>query len=338
MAKAWSLASRPKQGLPTMDNFKLIEMPQQELQEGQYRARNTWLSVDPYHRARMNDISYAPSFVLGEPMYGGAVGEVIESRHPDYAVGDKVFHSEGWREESIVDPENGAREGVAPFKLPDEDGVPEEAWLNQLGIPGGTGWFGLMRTGQAKAGDIVLVSGAAGATGSAVVQVAKAKGMKVIGIAGGAEKCEWLKEIGADATVDYKAGNVLENLQKAAPDGVDVYFDNVGSSELMDDFLMVANPFARVVICGMISVYNDAKPRIELFNFRRMILCRVRMEGMTYFDNTPDLPEFHKDMIGLMKSGKITNRATAVEGIEGMPEAFLGLFSGRNIGKMLIKL
>src|SRR5690349_6568947 len=224
MARAWHLKSRPD-GMPTMDNFELKQTDLPPLGEGQVRVRNLWLSVDPYMRGRMNDVkSYVPPFALGEPMQGGAVGKVVESRSPDFQEGDTVFHMLGWREAAAGPAQ--AFNKVPPLPVDDHQ------WLGNLGLTGGTAYFGLLRVAEAKEGDIVFVSAAAGAVGSAVVQIAKAKGMTVIGAAGGAEKVEFVRSLGADAVIDYKAGPVLRQLSEAAPKGVDVYFDNVGGDHL----------------------------------------------------------------------------------------------------------
>ncbi len=247
--RAWHLASRP-QGLPTMANFELKDSPLPALQDGWVKVHNSWLSVDPYMRGRMNDVkSYTPPFQIGEPMQGGAIGTVVESRSPAFQESDQVLHMLGWREEAAGPAE-------AFNKLPPM-GIEPYHFLGNLGLTGGTAYFGLLRVAAAKEGDIVFVSAAAGAVGSAVVQIAKAKGMTVIGSAGGADKCAWVKELGADATIDYKAGPVLDQLREAAPKGIDVYFDNVGGDHL-DAALAVARQNARFAICGMIEEYNTS--------------------------------------------------------------------------------
>jgi hypothetical protein len=326
--RAWHLMSRPA-GMPTMDNFALNEAPLPELQDGWARVENKWLSVDPYMRGRMNDVkSYVPPFALGEPMQGGAVGTVVESRSPNLAVGDTVFHMLGWREAAAAPAE--AFNKVPPL------GVPDHAWLGNLGLTGGTAYFGLLRAAEAKEGDIVFVSAAAGAVGSAVVQLAKAKGMTVIGSAGGADKCAWVKELGADAVIDYKAGPVVKQLIEAAPKGIDVYFDNVGGDHL-DAALATARQNARFAICGMIDNYNDAAPQSFRY-IMRVIAARIRLQGFIYTDYLSDMATFYQDMGGLIAAGKVTSRETVHDGIEAMPNAFLGLFSGGNTGKMLVRL
>jgi len=326
--RAWHLMSRPS-GMPTIDNFALNEAPLAELQDGWARVENKWLSVDPYMRGRMNDVkSYVPPFALGEPMQGGAVGTVVESRSPNLAVGDTVFHMLGWREAAAAPAETFNK--VPPL------GVPDHAWLGNLGLTGGTAYFGLLRAAQAKEGDIVFVSAAAGAVGSAVVQLAKAKGMTVIGSAGGADKCAWVRELGADAVVDYKAGPVVKQLIEAAPKGIDVYFDNVGGDHL-DAAFATARQNARFAICGMIDNYNDAAPQSFRY-IMRVIAARIRMQGFIYTDYLSEMAAFYQDMGGLIAAGKVTSRETVHDGIEAMPDAFLGLFSGGNTGKMLVRL
>src|SRR5215213_2961642 len=319
--RAWHLKSRP-QGMPTLDNFELKDAPLGELQDGWIRVENKWLSVDPYMRGRMNDVkSYVPAFEVGAPMDGGAVGKVVESRSPHFAGRETVFHMMGWREGATGPAERFNK--VPP--LPVED----HQWLGNLGLTGGTAYFGLLRAAQAKEGDIVFVSAAAGAVGSAVVQIAKAKGMTVIGSAGGAEKCEFVKSLGADAVVDYKSQPILKGLAAAAPDGIDVYFDNVGGDHL-DAAFAIARKDARFAICGMIEGYNAAEPMCFRF-IMRVIAMRIRVQGFIYTDYMPRLGEFHRDMGQWIASGQVKARDTVVEGLEKTPDAFLGLFEGANI-------
>jgi NADPH-dependent curcumin reductase CurA len=326
--RAWHLMSRP-QGLPTMDNFALQEEALPDLQDGWVRVENEWLSVDPYMRGRMNDVkSYVPSFALGEAMQGGAVGKVVESRSPDLQVGDTVFHMLGWREAAAGPAQAFSK--VPP--LPAED----HQWLGNLGLTGATAYFGLLRVAQAREGDIVFVSAAAGAVGSAVVQIAKAKGMTVIGSAGGAEKCEWVRSLGADAAIDYKAGPVAKLLAEAAPKGIDVYFDNVGGDHL-DAAFAAARQNARFAICGMIEGYNEGSGHVFRY-IMRVIAARIMMKGFIYTDYLGEMPDFYRDMGGWIAAGKVTSRETFRDGIESAPEAFLDLFRGANMGKMLVRL
>jgi NADPH-dependent curcumin reductase CurA len=326
--RAWHLMSRPK-GLPTDENFALKEQPAVALQDGWARVENKWLSVDPYMRGRMNDVkSYVPPFTLDEPMTGGAVGVVVESRSPALTEGDTVMHMAGWREQVAAPAEHFTK--VPPL------GVPDHEWLGNLGLTGGTAYFGLLRAAQAKEGDTVFVSAAAGAVGSAVVQIAKAKGMNVIGSAGGADKCGWVRELGADAAIDYKAGPLLPQLQAAAPKGIDVYFDNVGGEHL-DAALAVARQEARFAICGMIEDYNKGSGHQYRY-MMRIIAMRIMLKGFIYTDYMADMGEFYREMGGWIASGAVKSRETIHDGIEAMPDAFLGLFSGSNTGKMLVRL
>jgi NADPH-dependent curcumin reductase CurA len=326
--RAWHLKSRPA-GMPAAENFELKEAPLAELGDGMVRVRNAWLSVDPYMRGRMNDVkSYVPSFQVGEPMEGGAVGTVVESRSPHLKEGETVFHMLGWREEAVAPA--GQFNKVPPIP------VPEHQWLGNLGLTGATAYFGLLRAAQAKEGDIVFVSAAAGAVGSAVVQIARAKGMTVIGSAGGEEKCRFVRELGADEAIDYKQGPVVRSLLAAAPKGIDVYFDNVGGDHLDAAFAAARNN-ARFAICGMIDNYNGGEPPAFRY-IMRTIAARIMMKGFIYTDYLNEIGDFYRDMGGWIASGEVKSRETVREGLDAMPEAFLDLFRGANIGKMLVKL
>ncbi|HEX6409365.1 MAG TPA: NADP-dependent oxidoreductase [Sphingomicrobium sp.] len=328
MARAWHLMSRP-QGLPTEENFALKEIELPPLGDGMVRIRNQWLSVDPYMRGRMNDVkSYVPPFQIDQPMEGGAVGEVVESKAEGFSPGDRVLHMGGWRDEAVLDART-------INKLPDLGAEPQ-AFLGNLGVTGATAYFGLLDVASAKEGDVVFVSAAAGAVGSAVVQIAKAKGMTVIGSAGGADKCEFVRSLGADHVVDYKAQPVLKGLAAAAPEGIDVYFDNVGGDHL-DAAFALARMRARFAICGMIEGYNKAEPASFRF-IMRVIAMRIRMQGFIVFDFQSRMGEFYAEMGKLMASGQLKSQETVVDGLEKMPDAFLGLFSGGNVGKMLVRL
>jgi hypothetical protein len=280
-------------------------------------------------RGRMNDVkSYVPAFELGAPLDGGAIGEVVESRAEGFAPGDLIQHMAGWRDEAVI-PARMAQ------KLPDL-GAPPERFLGVLGVTGITAYFGLLDAAEAKEGDIVFVSAAAGAVGSVVVQIAKAKGMTVIGSAGGPEKCEFVRSLGADQVIDYKAGPILKGLAAAAPDGIDVYFDNVGGDHL-DAAFALARQNARFAICGMIEGYNNPEPMAFRF-IMRVIAMRIRMKGFIVFDYFPRLPEFYRDMAPWVASGAVKAQETVVEGLDKTLDAFLGLFEGANTGKMLVKL
>ena len=338
MNKAWHLISRPH-GLPTIDNFALRPLPDAPLEPDQLRVRNLWLSVDPYMRGRMNDAkSYAASFQIDQPMTGGAIGEVLESRMDGFAAGDLILHMGGWRDGGIIGLD------MMPNKLPAHAlaaGLTPQTFLHNMGLTGGTAWIGLLRVAAAKPGDTVFVSAAAGAVGSAVVQIAKAREMIAIGSAGGPEKCAWVRQLGADAVIDYKAGPVLPQLAEAldtlGKPGIDVYFDNVGGEHL-DAAFATANDFARFAICGMIDVYNDGKAQ-EMKYLIRTIPARIRMEGFIYTDQFIDcMEEFYADMGALIASRAVTMRETVYEGVEAAPDAFLGLFAGANMGKMLVRI
>jgi NADPH-dependent curcumin reductase CurA len=328
MPRAWHLKGRPS-GMPTLDNFELKDFALPPLDDGMIRVRNHWLSVDPYMRGRMNDVkSYVPPFQVGEPMDGGAIGEVIESRAEGFNAGDLVQHMSGWRDEAVVSARTAQ-------KLPNLGAEPQQ-FLGVLGVTGMTAYFGLLDTAAAKQGDIVFISAAAGAVGSVVLQIAKAKGMAAIGSAGGADKCDFVRSLGADQVIDYKAGPVLKSLAAAAPDGIDVYFDNVGGDHL-DAALALARNNARFAICGMIEGYNSGQPTSLRF-IMRMIAARIQMKGFIVFDYFPRMAEFYAEMGPWVANGTVKSRETIVDGLESTADAFLGLFAGANTGKMLVRL
>lgn len=329
MPRAWTLAARP-QGAPKRADFALVDLPDRELREGEVRVANRWLSVDPYMRGRMNDVkSYVPPFQIGEPMQGGAVGEVVESRDPSLSVGDMVQHMEGWRDEAVLP-------AAEAHRLPDLP-VEPQAFLGQFGMPGMTAYWGLLDVAGAREGDVVFVSAAAGAVGSTVVQIAKARGMTVIGSAGGEAKCAAVRAMGADAVIDYKASpSIVRALAAEAAGGIDVYFDNVGGDHL-DAALAVARPRARFAICGMIDVYNDGHPT-ELRFLPRVIGARIRMQGFIVSDYMARAGEFYRDMGRWLADGRLRREETVHDGLEATPDAFAGLFTGGNTGKMLVRL
>jgi NADPH-dependent curcumin reductase CurA len=324
------LKSRPV-GLPKAENFELATVELPAPGPGEVQVRNQWMTVDPYMRGRMNDVkSYTPPFQLGKAMEGGAIGEVIASNDPSLKVGDLVQSGMGWRE-AFNAPASGVQ------KL-DTHGLPAQAFLGVAGMPGLTAYVGLLKIASLKAGDVVFVSGGAGAVGSMVCQVAKLKGHKVIASAGGAEKAAFLKELGVDVAIDYKAEpDLTAALQKAAPEGIDVYFENVGGEHL-EAAITVANPFARFALCGMISQYNATELPTGPRNIIQAVGKSLRLEGFIVSNHWDMMPAFTKDLAEWHAAGKLKWRDTVKEGIAAAPEAFLGLFSGQNFGKMLVKL
>jgi len=325
------LAARPV-GWPKDSDFRLESAPMPALAEGQFLARNIYMSVDPYMRGRMNDAkSYAQPFQIGKAMEGGAVSRIVESKNPAFAVGDHVMTMFGWREYLISD-------GRGVNKV-DPRLAPLPAFLGVLGIPGMTGWYGLKEIGQPKAGETLVVSGAAGATGSLVVQMGKILGCRVVGTAGGPAKCKFLTdELGVDVAIDYKKEtDLFAALKNACPKGVDIYFENVGG-ELLDCVLRLANPFARIPFCGMISQYNNTAPEPGPRYMTSIIGNRIRLQGFIISDHFARMAEFLGEVGGWIKAGKIKHRETIVEGIENAPRAFLGLMHGENMGKMLVKV
>ena len=324
------LKSRPT-GRPTLDNFELAAVELADPRPGEVQVKNLWMTVDPYMRGRMNDAkSYAAPFQLGQAMEGGAVGEVVASNDPALKPGDLVQSMFGWRE--------GFNAPAGAVQKLDPRGLPVQAFLGAAGMPGLTAYAGLLRVAGLKDGDVVFVSGAAGAVGSMVCQIAKARGHRVIGSAGGPEKVAFLKEIGVDHAIDYKAEPDLARAVLAgAPDGIDVYFDNVGGPHL-EAALTAARMFGRFAICGMISIYNAAEPQPGPRNLALMIGKNLRLQGYIVSHHWDLMPDFIRDLSGWVAEGKVTWRETVFEGIEKAPEAFLGLFEGENLGKMLVKL
>lgn len=322
------LARRPT-GAPTPDDFRIVEEPLAPLAEGQLRVRGRWLSLDPYMRGRMSDAkSYVKPVDIGGVMCGEVAGEVIESRHPGFAIGDMVGGDMGWQTVATSD-------GKGLRKL--MPGVPPEKQLSVCGMPGVTAWCGLLLIGEPKPGETVVVSGAAGAVGSVVGQIAKLKGCRAVGIAGGADKCRHVVEdLGFDACIDYKAGRLREDLKAATPDGIDVYFDNVGG-EILDTALARMNPFSRLPVCGLISQYNATEP-YGLRNFRSVLVNRIKVQGFIVFDFAARYPEAVAELAGWWSAGKLKHFETVAEGIEAAPGAFIGMLRGANTGKQLVKL
>jgi NADPH-dependent curcumin reductase CurA len=329
-AREIRLKSRPS-GLPTADNFELATVDLPAPGEGEVQVKNLWMTVDPYMRGRMNDAkSYVPPFQLGKALEGGAVGEITASGDTGFKPGDLVQSNLGWRE--------GFTAPAAQVQKLDAKGLPPQAFLGAAGMPGLTAYAGLLRVAALKEGDVVFVSGGAGAVGSMVVQIAKARGHTVVASAGGSDKVAFLKSIGADHVIDYKAEKDLTAaLMRAAPDGIDVYFDNVGGEHL-EAALNAARPFGRFAMCGAISMYNATEPPPGPRNLFLVVGKQLKLEGFIVSTHWDMLADFHRDLAGWVKDGKVTWKETVFEGIEKAPDAFRGLFSGENLGKMLVKV
>ena len=317
-------------------NFKLVSEALPALQDGQVLVRHHYLSLDPYMRGRMNDSkSYAASQGLGEVMIGGTVGEVVESQHAKYAVGDKVVGMGGWQQYSIVDGN-----AVGALRKVQDGPIPLSAYLGAVGMPGVTAWYGLLKICEPKVGETVVVNAASGAVGSAVGVLAKSRGCRVVGIAGGADKCAYVvNDLGFDACIDYKAQAdskaFNKALKEAAPQGIDCFFENVGGW-MSDVILARMNAFGRVAVCGMISRYDGDSP--PMANPAIILVSRLKMQGFIVAEHMEVWPEALKELGGLVASGKFRPRETIAQGIESAPEAFLGLLKGRNFGKQLVKL
>ena len=329
------LDNRP-QGEAVAGNFKLVATDTPALQDGQVLVRHHFLSLDPYMRGRMNESkSYAASQGLGEVMIGGTVGEVADSQNPKYAVGDKVVGMGGWQEYSVVDANTpGALRKV------DTTHVPLSHYLGAVGMPGVTAWYGLVKIIAPKEGDTVVVSAATGAVGSAFAALAKARGCRAVGIAGGAEKCRYaVEELGFDACIDYKEHSDVKAMSKAlkeaCPKGIDGYFENVGGW-IMDAVMLRMNAFSRVALCGMIAGY-DGQP-LPMANPALMLINRMKIEGFIVSEHMEVWPEALKELGTLVGTGKLRPRESIAEGIAAAPEAFLGLLKGKNFGKQLVKL
>jgi NADPH-dependent curcumin reductase CurA len=329
------LVSRP-QGEPTVDNFKLVEASVPDLKDGQVLVRNHYLSLDPYMRGRMNDAkSYAQPQPLNEVMGGGTVGEVVASKSDAFKVGDKVVGMGGWQEYQLVSAE---QRGM--LRKVDTTHIPLSAYLGAVGMPGVTAWYGLVKIIDPKPKQTIVVSAASGAVGTAVGQLAKVRGCRAVGIAGGPDKCKYVvDELGFDACIDYKQHKDLKSLtdalKAACPDGVDGYFENVGGM-ILDAVMLRLNAFARIALCGMISGYNGepipmAAPQLLLTN-------RVKLEGFIVSEHMEVWPEALKELGTLVATGKLKYRETIAQGIASAPEAFLGLLKGKNFGKQLVKL
>jgi len=329
------LASRPS-GEPSAQNFRLEDAPLPALQDGEVLVRHHYLSLDPYMRGRMSEgKSYAQPQPLDAVMIGGTVGEVAESRHAGYKPGDKVVGMGGWQQYAVV---NASQPGV--LRKIDTSRVPISAYLGAVGMPGVTAWVGLNQIIEPRSGETVVVSAASGAVGSAVGQLAKAKGCRTVGIAGGRDKCDHVvRELGFDACIDYKAldgvSAISAALKQACPSGIDGYFENVGGA-ILDAVMLNANAFSRIAMCGMISGYNGepipmAAPQLILIN-------RMKVQGFIVSEHMPLWPQALGELGALVAEGKLKYRESVAQGLESAPEAFIGLLKGRNFGKQLVKL
>lgn len=324
-----TLAARPAGWVKETD-FRIVETDIPNPGAGEVLVRNIYLSLDPYMRGRMNDVkSYAPSVQLGQVMVGGTAGEVVASNNPRFRPGDLVLGHFGWQQYGVS---NGGDLRKVDPKL-----VPLSAYLGVVGATGLTAWWGLLDIGNPKPGETVVVSAAAGAVGSVVGQIAKIKGCRAVGIAGGKLKCELVvNEFGFDAGVDYKAGNLFRDLRAAAPRGIDVYFENVGG-RVLDTVALQLNPFARIPLCGLISQYNEARPA-GMNNLVMLLINRVKLQGFLVSDYADRSEEAIAELAAWVREGKIKYRETIAQGLENAPRAFIGLLKGENIGKQLVKV
>jgi len=323
------LASRP-QGWVREENFRIVDAPVPDPGPGEVLVRGEWLSLDPYMRGRMNEAkSYTAPVEIGQVMVGQVVGEVLESRDPAFSVGDKVLAPLGWQLYGVA--------AAKSLRTIDTSRAPVTYYLGVLGMPGMTAWFGLSEIAKPKGGETLVVSAASGAVGSVVGQLARIAGCRVVGIAGGKAKCAYVvDELGFDASIDYKADDVLQRLRETCPDGVDVYFENVGGA-LLDALLAVMNRFSRIVICGLVAEYNATEP-YGYKRLRSILVNRIRMQGMLVFDWEARYGEALEALGGHLASGKLKYRESIVEGIDNAPKGLIGLLRGENFGKQLVRL
>jgi NADPH-dependent curcumin reductase CurA len=325
------LKSRPD-GIPTQHNFEIAEVTLPETAENELLVKNLYMSVDPYMRGRMMDRkSYVPPFQIGQPLEGGSVGEVVESKNDKFEPGDIVLNMLGWREYFVSNGKGLTR--INPGK------GPVQAYLGTLGMPGMTAYFGLLEIGKPNEGETVFVSAASGAVGSIVSQIAKIKGCRVVGSAGSDEKVAWLKEVaGVDEAFNYKTvNNLFKTVGALCPNGIDVYYENVGGQHL-EAALEHMNTYGRLVMCGMISQYNATRPPVGPSNLGHMISKQLKMEGFIVARFSNKMAQFQTDMGKWIAEGRIKWKETVLEGIDKAPEAFMGLFRGDNFGKMVVKL
>jgi NADPH-dependent curcumin reductase CurA len=329
--RQWVLVSRPN-GMPSRENFELREAPVPELADGQLLVRNLYLSCDPAQRAWMSRDTYMPMIPLGDVMHSGATGQVVRSKHGGFREGELVSGMFGWQDYAVSD----GRGFMPVSKLP--PGVPIPTCMSALGVTGLTAYFGMLDVGDPKPGDGVLVSGAAGATGSIAAQIGKIRGARVVGIAGGAEKCAWLtRELGLDAAIDYRSERVARRVHELFPKGCNVYFDNVGG-EILDAALGALAIGARIVLCGAISSYNATELPAGPRNYTNLIVRRARMQGFLVTDYAARFGEAIADLARWSAEGKVRDRVDVVEGLENAPEAFRRLFTGDNFGKQLVRI
>ncbi|HUK60296.1 MAG TPA: NADP-dependent oxidoreductase [Stellaceae bacterium] len=323
------LKSRPK-GAPGPENFELVERPEPEPAEGQFVVRHRFMSLDPYMRGRMSDAkSYARPVGVGEVMQAGTVGEVVRSRHANFREGDTVQLYGGWQDYALSN-------GAGARKI-DPAAAPIQSSLGILGMPGMTAYCGLLEIGQPKEGETVVVSAASGAVGSVVGQIAKLKGARAVGIAGGAKKVEHVKRtLGFDDGVDYRAAGFPEKLAAACPKGIDVYFENVGGA-VQDAVWPLLNDFARVPLCGLISLYNEEAPRPGP-DFRSILRRRLTVRGFIVSDFQAKFADFQREVSAWYREGRIKYQEDVVEGLANAPKAFIGLLKGENFGKLLVRL
>lgn len=323
------LASRPD-GTVSEANFRLVEGPMPSPGEGEVLVRNLYLSLDPYMRMRMDaGRSYAPPVEIGEVMVGGTVGEVVESRAPGFAKGDIVTGRLGWQQFAVGAP--------AGLRKVDSALAPISTALGVVGMPGVTAWYGLLKIGEPKAGETVVVSAAAGAVGSVVGQIAKIRGCRVVGIAGGAVKCRYVtEELGFDACVDYRSASFERELDAALPDRIDIYFENVGG-RVLDAVLPRLNAFARIPFCGYVSEYDRAEA-YGVRHLRQLLVSRAQLQGFIISEHPEHWPQALTELAGWLAEGRLRYRETITEGLENAPRAFIGMLKGENLGKQLVKL
>ena len=327
--KAWTVAGFPSGALGEQ-HFKLVESPAPAPKDGEVLVKNLWLSLDPYMRGRLSQAkSYVKGLEVGDVMTGETAGEVVESKHPGFKPGDKVTAPSGWQLYCCL-------KGEMLTKV-DASKAPLSYFLGCLGMPGRTAYFGMKDICAPKPGETVVVSAASGAVGSVVGQLAKAWGCRAVGIAGGKAKCDYVtKELGFDACVDYKAGDLYENLKAACPKGIDAYFENVGGT-ILDTVLRLMNLKSRIAICGLISDYNTTEP-YGVKMFRAILVNRIKVQGLIVFDWLDRYPEGNQALLGLVVAGKLKTRESVLEGLDKAPKGLIGLLKGENFGKQLIKL